>query len=288
MIANFGLRISGGLRVSSNPQSAICNRQIDMAFIRLESGPNAGEVVPLDKARIVFGRHVSCDSILMHPTVSREHFFIERHGAKYVIADNDSGNGTFVNGERVTWVELKGGETIQAGPFKMIFEPGEGEPQTRDATGSIPTSADAAGEEPRADLYGDADAKTDRLIFPREYFEGIRHFNEGRYFDAHEIWEEAWLRASGETKLFYQMLIQAAVGLHHYERGNHRGARGMYKNVLEKAPQLPTVFMSLDLADFVRQYKSFFAGLIESGDEALPDIHKPRPRIQLLSGEMNE
>src|SRR5215213_7716848 len=93
-----------------------------MAFIEFESGPHAGEIVELNKARVVFGRLTSCEGIIVHPTVSREHFAIEKTGGKFLLVDQESGNGTLVNGERVTWVELKDGDKIQAGPFAMIFK----------------------------------------------------------------------------------------------------------------------------------------------------------------------
>ena len=63
--------------------------------------------------------------------------------------------------------------------------------------------------------------------------------------------------ASDQAKLFYQMLIQAAVGLHHYERGNTRGASGMYQNVVDKLARLPATYMSIDLDEFARAFKEF-------------------------------
>ena len=84
------------------------------------------------------------------------------------------------------------------------------------------------------------------------------------------------------------MLIQAAVGLHHYERGNSRGARGMYKNVCEKLTRLPSFFMSLDLAEFERQFKSFFADLIENENETTLPPDLPRPLICLSATDSND
>jgi predicted metal-dependent hydrolase len=118
--------------------------------------------------------------------------------------------------------------------------------------------------------------------YAREYLEGIEHFNARRYYDAHEIWEEIWLRSVDDTKLFYQMLVQAAVGLHHYERGNARGGRGLYHRVIAKLERLPARFMALDLADFTEQFKTFFDELIERQNEAAPPGGKPRPRIRLM------
>ncbi len=38
-------------------------------------------------------------------------------------------------------------------------------------------------------------------------------FNAGRYFEAHEVWEEVWLRERGEGRLLLQGLIQIAAAL---------------------------------------------------------------------------
>jgi uncharacterized protein len=249
-----------------------------MTSLRFDSGPLAGQTVPLDKDRITFGRHDTCDFVLKHPTVSREHFHIERNGGKIFVVDHDSNNGTFANEKRVTWTELKNGDTIRAGPFTMTVELTASESARRDE----PPSDEAASDERRGFHAGH------ERIYPREYLAGIEYFNDRRYFDAHEAWEEIWLRSTGDAKLFYQMLIQAAVGLHHYERDNWRGANGMYRNVTEKAPRLPAVFMSLDLIDFLRQFKTLFADLSEQGIQSAPSTEKPRLRIRLLNGDFND
>lgn len=140
----------------------------------------------------------------------------------------------------------------------------------------------------RVDDEGCAFAAEHERRYAREYLEGIEHFNARRYYDAHEIWEEIWLRSVDDTKLFYQMLVQAAVGLHHYERGNARGGRGLYHRVIAKLERLPTRFMSLDLADFIEQFKAFFADLIEHQNEAAPLADKPRPRLRLLREPVDE
>ena len=245
-----------------------------MASLIFDSGPRTGERITLEKDKVTFGRSKSCDCVLTHPTVSREHFYVERNNGKLFLVDQGGENGTFANGELVSWVELKEGDKIRAGPFTMIFESGDARTEALQSPAVGELQSDS--REPAFDSIA---VET----YPREYLQGIEDFNSGRYFDAHEIWEEIWLRASGETKLFYQMLIQAAVGLHHYERGNARGARGMYANVLEKLGRLPSVFMSLDLVDFCRQFKVALSQLIDNNNEAAPADDKHRPRIELLS-----
>ncbi|HEX9574514.1 MAG TPA: DUF309 domain-containing protein, partial [Myxococcales bacterium] len=43
---------------------------------------------------------------------------------------------------------------------------------------------------------------------------GAALFDQGRFWDAHEAWEEAWLEEDGEVRLFLQGLIQVAAGYH--------------------------------------------------------------------------
>jgi uncharacterized protein len=248
-----------------------------MPFLRFDSGPRTGERIALDKSKVTFGRARSSHCVLKHPTVSREHFIIELNNGKFFLVDRGSENGTQANGQRISWVELSEGDRIEAGPFTLVFEASD---QPADPAEGVSVPLDESAEQ-----ILDA---TQSGLYPSQYLEGIAHFNAGRYFDAHEVWEEIWLRSSGDTKVFYQMLIQAAVGLHHYERGNARGARGMYANVADKLEHLPSFLMSLDLDDFSRQFRSFFSELIESGDDSAPPVQKPWPRIQLLSRDTTD
>jgi pSer/pThr/pTyr-binding forkhead associated (FHA) protein len=246
-------------------------------FLRIIAGPADSQSLPLEtlhnRARLTFGRHRSCDYILSHPTVSRQHFFLEMTGGKVLIVDNSSGNGTFVNSDRISWAELKAGDKIQAGPFVLVAEISAESVSERQAAGELRGAGDAST---LPSVEGDS--VNDRLkgLYPREYLEGIVHFNAGRYFEAHEIWEEIWLRSGGQDKVFYQMLIQSAVGMYHFERNNWVGARGMHRRVVEKLAALPREFMSLDLVEFARQYHSVFRPLIEEGIEApQPEIARP-------------
>jgi hypothetical protein len=253
-----------------------------MAYFRFDSGPRAGQRIALDKPKITFGRQSTCDCVLKHPTVSRQHFFIERAGNKFLVVDSSSGNGTFANGERITWAELKDGDKVKAGPFSFTVElsadKGPGGANDRESAG---------GGNRQPESFSSNDDSFNRgheRDYPREYLQGIVHFNAGRYFEAHEEWEEVWLRSSGDMKLFYQMLIQAAVGLHHFENGNARGVGGMYRAVMEKAPRLPSIFMSLDVADFTRQFGAYVGSLIDSEPQGPPAQKRERPIIRLIKG----
>ncbi|MEW6128545.1 MAG: DUF309 domain-containing protein [Acidobacteriota bacterium] len=243
-----------------------------MAILRFDSNSRRGEAIELHADKMVFGRHLSCHCVLNHPTVSREHFFIECTADKFFVVDNESGNGTFVNGERITWMELTEGDVIKAGPFSLRFEKSLEEQQT------LIANFDASPES----LFDEEQ----RRIYPGEYLEGIRHFNGGRYFEAHEIWEEIWVRSSDEKRLFYQLLIQAAVALHHYDKNNLIGARGLYARVMDKAHRLPKIFMSMELDTFAHDFNAFFQAAFANDDSTTAKVSVPCPLIHLQAIEV--
>ncbi len=78
--------------------------------------------------------------------------------------------------------------------------------------------------------------------------QGIFFFNSGRYFEAHEVWEDMWREEQGALRLFYQGLVQAAVGLHHLGRNNRSGARLQLSKSLAKLAQYPAEMEGIDLA----------------------------------------
>jgi predicted metal-dependent hydrolase len=67
-----------------------------------------------------------------------------------------------------------------------------------------------------------------RAMKEKQQFErGVAHFNAREFFEAHEIWEELWLRTPEPDKTFLQGLIQIAAAFHHYGRGNVRGTKSL-------------------------------------------------------------
>ena len=65
--------------------------------------------------------------------------------------------------------------------------------------------------------------------------EGIALFNQGRFWEAHEAWEDAWLAEEGPTKLFLQGLIQLTAAFHKGLRMDHRpGMARLFEQAAEK------------------------------------------------------
>jgi predicted metal-dependent hydrolase len=80
-------------------------------------------------------------------------------------------------------------------------------------------------------------------------------FNAGRYFEAHEAWEDLWRITDGPLRTFYQGLIQAAVGLYHLERGNLVGARGQLQKSIRHLSDSSGNPHSIDTTGLIEQLR---------------------------------
>jgi predicted metal-dependent hydrolase len=89
---------------------------------------------------------------------------------------------------------------------------------------------------------------------------GINFFNEGRYFEAHEVWEDLWRETEGPLRRFYQGLVQAAVGLHHFGRGNKAGGNSQLRKAVVNLSTDPAGAHGLDGGGLIRQLEAVLTG----------------------------
>lgn len=75
---------------------------------------------------------------------------------------------------------------------------------------------------------------------------GLALFNAGRYFDAHEEWEHLWQECALADRRFVQSLIQAAVALYQWGKGNVTGARTQLARGRDKMAAYPPGYLGLD------------------------------------------
>ncbi len=101
----------------------------DAASLVVRSGSQAGTSFALRQGVTRLGRHPDSEIMLDDITVSRRHAEIVRDSGQYLISDDGSLNGTYVNGARVERSRLTQGDEIQIGKFRLVFfELGLGSP----------------------------------------------------------------------------------------------------------------------------------------------------------------
>lgn len=104
--------------------------------------------------------------------------------------------------------------------------------------------------------------------------EGIRLFNEEKYFLAHETLEEHWIEAPAEERDFYQGLIHLAVGFHHLERRNAIGAALQFRKARGRLGGYPDVVDGVDVAG-LRTFLDEAPKRVENGETVEP------PRLEV-------
>jgi predicted metal-dependent hydrolase len=110
--------------------------------------------------------------------------------------------------------------------------------------------------------------------------EGLRLYEAGEFFTAHEAWETVWLGAPEPEKTFLQGVIQVTAAFHHLRRDNHLGTVLLLQAALRRLDRYPPGFGGISVAllcDDVREcLRKLEAG--ESSSKVFP------PRIRAISG----
>ncbi|HYM13481.1 MAG TPA: cyclic nucleotide-binding domain-containing protein [Bryobacterales bacterium] len=90
--------------------------------LQVRSGPRAGAVLQLRYPATTFGRAPEADyRFAENEQISRVHCSIVCENNRFVLRDNNSTNGTLVNGNPVAEIELRAGDVIQIGDLEMEF-----------------------------------------------------------------------------------------------------------------------------------------------------------------------
>lgn len=86
-------------------------------------GPYTGQVFLLTNPNIVVGREPDRDlALTADAMISRTHARIANENGDFVVYDNNSANGTFVNGQKIAMQLLVIGDQVQFGASKFRFE----------------------------------------------------------------------------------------------------------------------------------------------------------------------
>ncbi|MCZ7681980.1 MAG: FHA domain-containing protein [Sandaracinaceae bacterium] len=88
-------------------------------FLLVERGPDKGREFVLQEGENGIGRGIDNDVILADVAVSRRHLVVVREGETLRLRDLGSGNGTQVNGKRVSSMVLADGDRIELGETVM-------------------------------------------------------------------------------------------------------------------------------------------------------------------------
>jgi DNA-binding NtrC family response regulator len=102
------------------------SRQTKGGIFLVIKGPDRGESVRLQEGHSVyFGSAPGCEMVLSDKTVSRKHLKAELVGETVILQDQDSTNGTFIQGSRFKEIEIGYGAEFKLGRTVIKYLPEE-------------------------------------------------------------------------------------------------------------------------------------------------------------------
>ncbi len=115
----------------------------------------------------------------------------------------------------------------------------------------------------------------DGALHPKA-IEGLKLFNEKKFFEAHEELEDAWRSEVGEIRNLYQGILQVAVTYLHITRRNYNGALKVYERSMKWLKDYPDVCRGIhvgklrsDAENIIKNIKSLGAENIAQFDITL-------------------
>ncbi|MCS7186381.1 MAG: DUF309 domain-containing protein [Armatimonadota bacterium] len=95
------------------------------------------------------------------------------------------------------------------------------------------------------------------LPYPLKFMEGVRLYQSGFYWHAHEAWEEVWRTANEPYRSLLKGLIQIAATLIQAERGKWKGVLSLLSRVQRYLQICPGKIWGLDLTELKAQVDAF-------------------------------
>jgi pSer/pThr/pTyr-binding forkhead associated (FHA) protein len=92
------------------------------ALVVRSGGGRSGEVFALQAGSTTIGRSPDCDVFLDDVTVSRRHAVVTEKDGSFVLEDQGSLNGTFLNRSRIDeQAPLTDDDEVQIGKYRLVF-----------------------------------------------------------------------------------------------------------------------------------------------------------------------
>jgi rubrerythrin len=102
--------------------------------------------------------------------------------------------------------------------------------------------------------------------------DGLRHFNAGEYFEAHEALEDAWNAEEGKSKNLYRGVLQIAVTYLHITRGNFNGAVKVYARSLKWLGDMPDYCNGINVAKLMSDAEMIMKEIQRLGPERIAEF----------------
>lgn len=127
-------------------------------------------------------------------------------------------------------------------------------------------------------------SKTDPLnrLHPKAQ-QGIKLFNQGKYYPAHEPLEEAWMATPSPERDLYQGLLQIGLAYYQINQENFRGALKMFRRGHRSLDPLGNSLLGIDVQKLRENAREVEAELRRLGPDRVSELQgkliKPVPEV---------
>ncbi len=101
---------------------------------------------------------------------------------------------------------------------------------------------------------------------PTSVTQGLRAFNQGEYFSAHEYFEDAWRETPDSSREFYRSLLQISAGFYRLTEDRSSAAKKFFRRALHWLQFFSNTHMSLE----VQKIRNLLVQLIDDIDAGKP------------------
>ena len=126
----------------------------------------------------------------------------------------------------------------------------------------------------------------ERSEFDRLQQHGVELFNRGEYLEAHEAFERIWVSSHDRETDFFKGLIQSAICLHHFQKGNPEGARKLYSGHRKLLAGFLPSHRGLDVEKFLQSMQAVLRPVLRFRGGSPPVLgENGLPQLEQVSGD---
>jgi len=101
---------------------------------------------------------------------------------------------------------------------------------------------------------------------------GLEKFNRGKYFEAHDLLEIAWMEDQSPGRDLYRAILQVSVAYYQILRGNYNGAGKMFLRMRKWLDPLPEICRGINIEKLRQEARAVHQEMLNLGAERISEI----------------
>ena len=101
---------------------------------------------------------------------------------------------------------------------------------------------------------------------------GLEKFNRGKYFEAHDLLEIAWMEDQSPGRDLYRAILQVSVAYYHTLRGNYNGAVKMFLRMRKWLDPLPEICRGINIGKLRHEARTVHQEMLNLGADRISEL----------------